>query len=146
MTGGMGKRGKGGGGEERRAINDALEHVTLRNASAAICRHIYYLGDTSIRPLIIILITAARKLLRMCGCSHDSVINKYGLLLISERAGGGRGKTSHLYSDNSTRNVNIDSSRKVVKKNIHLKVCKHPVGRDQQVLISTGIQETCVLH
>lgn len=56
------------------AINDALEHVTLRNASAAICRHIYYLGDTSIRSLIIILITAARKLLRMCGCSHDSLL------------------------------------------------------------------------
>lgn len=54
-----GRNGKGGGGEERRAINDALEHVTLRNASAAICRHIYYLGDTSIRPLIIILITAS---------------------------------------------------------------------------------------
>lgn len=58
-------RGKEEGGErdgeeERRAINDALEHVTLRNASAAICRHIYYPGDTSIRPLIIILITAAR--------------------------------------------------------------------------------------
>lgn len=53
------REGEEGGGEERRAINDALEHVTLRNASAAICRHIYYLGDTSIRPLIIILITAS---------------------------------------------------------------------------------------
>lgn len=70
---------EGDGEEERRAINDALEHVTLRNASAAICRHIYYPGDTSIRPLIIILITAARKLLRMCGRSHESVINKHGL-------------------------------------------------------------------
>lgn len=57
---GGGERGEEG--EERRAINDALEHVTLRDASAAICRHIYYLGDTSIRPLIIILITRARKL------------------------------------------------------------------------------------
>lgn len=55
MTGGTGR----GEGEKRRAINDALEHVTLRNASAAICRHIYYLGDTSIRPLIIILIIAS---------------------------------------------------------------------------------------
>lgn len=71
--------GEGDGEEERRAINDALEHVTLRNASAAICRHIYYPGDTSIRLLIIILITAARKLLRMCGRSHESVINKHGL-------------------------------------------------------------------
>jgi len=62
-------RGRRRGG---RAINDALEHVTLRNASAAICHHIYYLGDTSIRPLIIILITAARESLRMCGRSHDS--------------------------------------------------------------------------
>ena len=70
---------EGDEGEERRAINDALEHVTLRNASAAICRHIYYPGDTSIRPLIIILITAARKLLRMCGRSHESVINKHSL-------------------------------------------------------------------
>jgi len=76
VTGGRGKRD---GEEERRAINDALEHVTLRNASAAICRHIYYPGDTSIRPLIIILITTARKLLRMCGRSHESVINKHGL-------------------------------------------------------------------
>lgn len=84
MTGGTGRaRGKGGEGEERRAINDALEHVTLRDASAAICRHIYYLGDTSIRPLIIILITASTQtmyILRMCDCSHDSVINKYDLL------------------------------------------------------------------
>lgn len=77
MTGGRGRKGMGE--EEWRAINDALEHVTLRNASAAICRHIYYPGDTSIRPLIIILITAARKLLRMCGRSHESVINKHGL-------------------------------------------------------------------
>lgn len=91
MTGGTGRaRGtggpggvEGGGEEERRAINDALEHVTLRNASAAICRHIYYLGDTSIRPLIIILITASTQTMyipRMCDCSHDSVINKYDLL------------------------------------------------------------------
>lgn len=71
------RRGRGRGA--RRAINDALEHVTLRNASAAICRHIYYPGDTSIRPLIIILITAARKLLRMCGRSHEPVINKHSL-------------------------------------------------------------------
>jgi len=55
-------RGVGRGREEgRAAINDALEHVTPRDASAAICHHIYYLGDTSIRPLIIILITAARE-------------------------------------------------------------------------------------
>jgi len=63
---GKGVGGRGGEGSEEReggraAINDALEHVTLRNASAAICHHIYYLGDTSIRPLIIILITAARE-------------------------------------------------------------------------------------
>lgn len=69
-------RGIGGNGAERRAINDALEHVTSCNTSAAMRRHIYYLDDTSIRPLIIILITLARKLPRMCASSHDSVINK----------------------------------------------------------------------
>lgn len=63
-------------GAERRAINDALEDVTSCNTSAAMRRHIYYLDDTSIRPLIIILITLARKLPGMCASSHDSVINK----------------------------------------------------------------------
>lgn len=80
-------REEGKEGEEWRAINDALEHVTLRNASAAICRHIYYLGDTSIRPLIIILITAARKLLHTCSRSHVTplLISNRSILLISRR-------------------------------------------------------------
>lgn len=94
---------KGGGGSKgmgKRAINDALEHVTLRNASAAICRHIYYPGDTSIRPLIIILITAARKLLRMCGRSHESVINKHGLTFDIGTSTDGRMRRAHLHSDN----------------------------------------------
>lgn len=115
---GKGGEGEGGGGEERRAINDALEHVTLRNASAAICRHIYYLGDTSIRPLIIILITAARKPLRMCGGSHDCVINKYyGLLLISETPTGTSVRRITCTRSKSARNAtSIQRVSRVKKK------------------------------